>query len=56
MFGKPEQAAELADRAVRINPNHPEWYKFNLMLAYFYGGQYDQALAGTQNNLNPQHL
>ena len=29
MFGKPEQAAELADRAVRINPNYPDWYKFN---------------------------
>jgi TolB-like protein/Tfp pilus assembly protein PilF len=53
MFGRPEQAAELADRAVRINPNYPDWYKFNLMLAYFYGGQYDQALAATRSNLNP---
>ena len=25
-FGKPEKAAELADRAVRINPNYPDWY------------------------------
>jgi tetratricopeptide (TPR) repeat protein len=53
MFGRSEQAAELADRAVRINPNYPDWYEFNLMLAYFYGGQYDQALAATRSNLNP---
>jgi TolB-like protein/class 3 adenylate cyclase/tetratricopeptide (TPR) repeat protein len=52
MFGRPEQAAELADRAVRINPNYPDWYKFNMMLAYFYGGQYDQALAATRSNLS----
>jgi tetratricopeptide (TPR) repeat protein len=52
-FGEPEQAAELADRAVRINPNYPDWYTFNLMLAYFYAGEYDQALAATRSNLNP---
>jgi tetratricopeptide (TPR) repeat protein len=52
-FGRPEQAAELANRAVRINPNYPDWYKFNLMLAYFYGSQYDQALAATRSSLSP---
>jgi TolB-like protein/class 3 adenylate cyclase/Tfp pilus assembly protein PilF len=52
-FGRPEQAAELADRAVRINPNYPDWYTFNLMLAYFYAGEYGQALAATRSNLNP---
>ena len=46
-------AAELADRAIRLNPNYPDWYQLNLMLAYFYGGRSDQALAATRSNLNP---
>jgi tetratricopeptide (TPR) repeat protein len=53
-FGRPEQAAELADRAVRLNPNHPEWYNSGLLPVYFYTGQYDRALAVTQFRLNPE--
>jgi adenylate cyclase len=52
-FGRPAQAAELADRAVRINPNHPDWYGWGMLLAYFYDGQYDRALAVTRSRLNP---
>ncbi len=52
-FGRAEQAAELAERAVRINPNYPEWYGWGLLLAYFYDGQYDRALAVTRSRLNP---
>jgi tetratricopeptide (TPR) repeat protein len=52
-FGRPEQAAELADRAVRINPNYPDWYGWGLLLAYYYAGQYEGALAVTLNRLNP---
>jgi tetratricopeptide (TPR) repeat protein len=52
-FGRSERAADLADRAVRINPNYPDWYKMNLLLAYYYAGQYGQALAATQSNLTP---
>ena len=52
-FGRPAQAAELADRAVRINPNYPDWYGWGLLLAYFYDGQYDRALAVTRSRLNP---
>jgi TolB-like protein/class 3 adenylate cyclase/Tfp pilus assembly protein PilF len=51
-FGRPEQAAELADRAVRLNPSYPEWYNTGLLLAYFYSGQYERALAVTQATLN----
>ena len=53
MFGRPEQAAELADRAVQSTPTIRTGICSNLMLAYFYGGQYDQALAATRSNLNP---
>jgi tetratricopeptide (TPR) repeat protein len=52
-FGKPEQAAELADRAVRLNPNYPDWYRQGLLPVYFFTGQYDRALAVTQSRLNP---
>jgi tetratricopeptide (TPR) repeat protein len=52
-FGRSELAADLADRAVRINPNYPEWYTFNLMLAYYYTDRYEQALAATRSNLSP---
>ena len=51
-FGRPEQAAELADRAVRLNPNYPEWYNTGLLLAFFYSGQYERALAVTRSTLN----
>ncbi len=52
-FGKPEHAAELADRAVRLNPNYPDWYRQGLLPVYFFTGQYDRALAVTQSRLNP---
>jgi TolB-like protein/class 3 adenylate cyclase/tetratricopeptide (TPR) repeat protein len=53
-FGRPEQAAELADRAIRLNPNYPDWYGWGRLLAYFYAGQYDRALAVTQSRLQPE--
>ena len=52
-FGRPEQAAELADRAVRLNPIYPDWYNGGLLLAYFYAGQYERALAVTRSTVNP---
>jgi TolB-like protein/class 3 adenylate cyclase/Tfp pilus assembly protein PilF len=51
-FGRPEQAAELADRAIRLNPNYPDWYNQGLLPVYFFTGQYDRALAVTQSRLN----
>jgi TolB-like protein/class 3 adenylate cyclase len=47
-FGTPERAVELAEQAVRLNPNYPDYYNRGVMLAYFYTGQYDRALAVTQ--------
>jgi tetratricopeptide (TPR) repeat protein len=53
LLGRPEQAAELADRAVRLNPHYPDWYGWGQLLAYFYTGQYDRVLAVTQGKLIP---
>ena len=52
-FGKPERAAELADLAVRLNPNYPDWYNSGLLPVYFYTGQLDRAVAVTQSRLVP---
>ena len=37
---------------VRLNPNYPEWYNIGLLLAFFYSGQYERALAVTRSTLN----
>jgi tetratricopeptide (TPR) repeat protein len=52
-FGEPGKAAEFADRAVRLNPNYPDWYRSGLLPVYFYIGQYDRAVAATQSRLYP---
>jgi TolB-like protein/class 3 adenylate cyclase/Tfp pilus assembly protein PilF len=52
-LGKPDQAAELADRAIRLNPHYPDWYGWGQLLAYFYTGQYDRALGVTQGKVVP---
>lgn len=52
-FGEPQAAAELADGAVRLNPNYPDWYRSGLLPVYFYTGQLDRAVAATQSRLYP---
>jgi TolB-like protein len=39
MLGEPERAAELADRAVGLNPAIPTWYTFYLAPAYYFVGR-----------------
>jgi TolB-like protein/class 3 adenylate cyclase/tetratricopeptide (TPR) repeat protein len=52
-FGERQAAAELADGAVRLNPNYPDWYRSGLLPVYFYTGQLDRAVAATQSRLYP---
>jgi TolB-like protein/class 3 adenylate cyclase/Flp pilus assembly protein TadD len=42
--GKPEQAMENAERAVRLNPHAPNWYDGALYVAYFHGRQFEKAV------------
>jgi TolB-like protein/class 3 adenylate cyclase/Tfp pilus assembly protein PilF len=42
--GKPEQAVESAERAVRLNPHAPNWYDGALYVAYFHGRQFEKAV------------
>jgi len=43
-FGEPARGAELADRAVRLNPNYKPWASGGLRYAYFMAGRYEDAL------------
>jgi TolB-like protein/class 3 adenylate cyclase/Flp pilus assembly protein TadD len=42
-FGKPEYAVELAERAVRLNPNPPLWVNGILRMVYYEVGRYNDA-------------
>lgn len=43
-FGEPELGAELADRAIRLNPHYKPWASAGLRYAYFMAGRYEDAL------------
>ncbi|MEQ1952320.1 winged helix-turn-helix domain-containing protein [Mesorhizobium yinganensis] len=46
MRGKPFEAIEWMDKAVRINPIHPDWYHYDRALAQYGAGDYAGAAAG----------
>ncbi|RWD60948.1 MAG: adenylate/guanylate cyclase domain-containing protein [Mesorhizobium sp.] len=54
MFGEPERGAELADRAISLNPNFPIWSTRPLNVAYFWAGRYEDALRMT-DRLGPDN-
>jgi len=43
-FGEPERGAEMADRAIRLNPNYQPWASGIFNYAYFMVGRYEDAL------------
>jgi TolB-like protein/DNA-binding winged helix-turn-helix (wHTH) protein/Flp pilus assembly protein TadD len=43
-FGKPERGAEVADKALRLNPNYPAWAANGFRYAYFMAGRNEDAL------------
>lgn len=44
MRGKPLEALEWLDRAVRINPIHPDWYHYDRSMALYSVGDYKGAI------------
>lgn len=44
MRGRPLAALEWLDRAVRINPIHPDWYNYDRAVALYSAGQYRNAI------------
>jgi tetratricopeptide (TPR) repeat protein len=43
-FGDSQRAVDLAERALKLNPNYPDWYNQGLGLIYLFGEQYDKAV------------
>lgn len=43
-FGEAERGAEMADRAIRLNPNYQPWAAAPFRYAYFMAGRYEDAL------------
>jgi TolB-like protein/class 3 adenylate cyclase/tetratricopeptide (TPR) repeat protein len=43
-FGEAERGAEMADRAIRLNPNYQSWAAGPFRYAYFMAGRYEDAL------------
>src|SRR4029078_4761832 len=43
-MGQAKRGVELADRAVELNPNYPDWYNQALEFAYFFGQRFDDAV------------
>jgi len=43
-FGKPDEGAAMAERAMRLNPNAPPWAIRFLRSAFLTAGQYERAL------------
>lgn len=43
-FGEPQRGAEMADRAIRLNPNYPMASRRIFAAAYFMAGRYEDAL------------
>jgi TolB-like protein/class 3 adenylate cyclase/Tfp pilus assembly protein PilF len=47
-LGDPNAAADMVDRALRLNPNFPFWYNRGLRVAYYFSGRFDQARAAAE--------
>jgi TolB-like protein/class 3 adenylate cyclase len=43
-FGEPERGAEIVDRALRLNPRFPPWYRNAMREAYFFSGRFEDAI------------
>jgi tetratricopeptide (TPR) repeat protein len=43
-FGESARAVSLAERALKLNPQYPDWYNQGLSLTFFFGEQYDRSV------------
>jgi adenylate cyclase len=56
--GQPAETAPLMQKAMRLNPQYPVWYVWELGHAYYLTGRYEEALATMKRILarNPEFL
>ncbi len=50
---KAELGPELAQRALRLNPNYPAWYNRLLTSIYYFGGKFENASTAARQTQNP---
>jgi TolB-like protein len=43
-FGESGRAVSLAEQALKLNPQYPDWYNQGLSLVFFFGEQYDKSV------------
>jgi len=57
-MGRPEEALRMVEQAMRLNPRYPPFYLFELGTAYFWTGQYAEAVAALKEALSrrPTHV
>jgi TolB-like protein len=48
MLGNPQKGVELAERAIRLNPNYPTWYLYGLHRVYYFASKFEKALAAAR--------
>ncbi|MDU0364886.1 winged helix-turn-helix domain-containing protein [Rhizobium sp. 25PS6] len=53
-FGEPQRGADMADRAIRVNPNYPMASSRLFAAAYFMAGRYEDALR-MQQQMGPEN-
>ena len=51
--GRPNEGADAIKKAMRLNPNYPDWYPWSLALAFFTARQYDEALKVLEETHSP---
>jgi TolB-like protein/class 3 adenylate cyclase len=54
--GQPERSLELMERAVRLNPHHPDWYGAAMRETYFHNRRFEETIAVTRKRLYPDPI
>jgi adenylate cyclase len=49
--GEPERSLKLMERAVRLNPHHPEWYRGAQRETYFHNRRFEETIAVTRKRI-----
>ncbi len=53
-LGRAEEAIEILKKAMRLNPNYPDWYSRSLAFSFFTARRYDEALQALEKTLSPR--
>jgi len=52
-FGRLEEAIQLGQTALALNPNRPDWYMWNVAAAFYLSGNYEEALRYLEQMAQP---